>query len=82
MPATFHASPKDAVDIHVDVRSRNSVAVHFGTFVGSESETHEAVIEFAEARGEMGVEELGSAGEGEKGRAGVVNIGESVVVEI
>lgn len=82
VPGTFHASPKDAVDIHVDVKSRNSVAVHFGTFVGSESETQEAVIEFSEACAEKGVKGLGSGEVSERGRAGVLDIGESVVVEI
>lgn len=82
IPATFHASPKDAADIHIDIKSRNSVAVHFGTFVGSENETHEAVIEFAEACAEKGINALGSGEHSERGRAGVLDIGESVVIEI
>ena len=86
MPATLHATPADAVAIHCEVRSRCSVGVHFGTFVGSESESLEAVIEFAEARGEKGVGELvegkGEEGGGEMGRAGTLDIGASVVVEI
>jgi N-acyl-phosphatidylethanolamine-hydrolysing phospholipase D len=83
VPGTFHASPKDAADIHLDVGSRNSVPVHFGTFVGSENETHEAVIEFVEACAERGIgnsviEEGGS----DKGWAGVLDIGESIAVDI
>ena len=83
VPATFHASPKDAADIHLDVGSRNSVAVHFGTFVGSENETHEAVIEFAEACDERGIgDPVVEEGASKKGWAGVLNIGESIVVDI
>ena len=82
VPAMFHASPKDAVDIHVDVRSRNSVAVHFGTFVGSADETVEAVVEFAEARENAGVAELDAPEEGEKGRAGILDVGGSITVTI
>ncbi|KAH7374179.1 Metallo-hydrolase/oxidoreductase, partial [Cadophora sp. MPI-SDFR-AT-0126] len=50
IPSALHASPADAMDIHVDVRSRNSVGVHFGTFVGSENESLEPILEFEEAR--------------------------------
>jgi len=83
IPAALHASPLDAVDIHRDVGSRVSVAVHFGTFVGSENERLEAVLEFEEGREERGVGALdGSGGESGKGRAGIVDIGGSVVVEV
>ncbi len=82
VPATFHASPKDAVDIHRDVRSKNSVAVHFGTFVGHEDETREAVIEFAEAKDKADVQDLDREDDWKYGRAGVIDIGASVVVKI
>lgn len=82
IPATFHASPRDAVDIHLDVWSRNSVAVHFGTFVGSQNETHEAVIELAEAKEEAGVPGLDEEIDEKKGRMGAIDVGESFVVEI
>lgn len=90
----FHASPDDAIRIHEDVKSRCSVGVHFGTFVGSENETMEAVREFHVAREEAGVgglEDLEKAGDQEgkedangkvKGCAGLLDIGESLVVEI
>jgi N-acyl-phosphatidylethanolamine-hydrolysing phospholipase D len=81
IPATFHASPKDAVAIHQDIRSRNSIAIHFGTFVGSQDETHEAVIELAEAKEDAGVPGLDEKAEG-KGRMGAIDIGESFVVEM
>lgn len=83
IPAALHASPIDAVDIHGDVGSRCSVAVHFGTFVGSENESLEAVLEFEEGREERGVASLdGDEGGSGKGRAGIVDIGGSVVVEV
>ncbi|KAK0123814.1 hypothetical protein ONS95_008810 [Cadophora gregata] len=89
IPSALHASPADAMDIHADVRSRNSVGVHFGTFVGSENESLEAILEFEEAREERGVGLLkdevvnGEVSEGKgKTRAGVVDIGGSVAVRI
>lgn len=85
IPSALHASPADAMDIHVDVRSRNSVGVHFGTFVGSENESLEPILEFEEAREGRGVlplrEEI-EGGEDGKTRAGVVDIGGSVAVRI
>ena len=96
--ATLHGSPADAVCVHRDVRSRHTVGVHFGTFVGSENETLEAVIEFGVACEEGGVaglegdggrkgeeeEKEGEGGEdgGWKGRAGVLDIGASLAVVI
>jgi len=79
--SALHASPDDAVDIHRDVRSRNTVAVHFGTFVGSENESLEAVMEFHDAREERGVLDLEEKGV-DGGRAGILDIGGSVAVEI
>ncbi|PVH77134.1 Metallo-hydrolase/oxidoreductase [Cadophora sp. DSE1049] len=82
IPSALHASPADAIDIHVDVRSRNSVGVHFGTFVGSENESLEPILEFEEAREERGVAPLKVGGSAGKTRAGVVDIGGSVAVKI
>ncbi|KAI8637285.1 beta-lactamase superfamily domain-containing protein, partial [Parasitella parasitica] len=31
--STVHCSPEDAVDLHRDVKSRRSIAIHWGTFV-------------------------------------------------
>lgn len=83
VPSALHASPTDALEIHADVSSKNTVAIHFGSFVGSENESLESVLEFDEAREKMGLLGLGESGEGvEKGRAGLVDIGASVAVEI
>ncbi|KAL2059925.1 hypothetical protein VTL71DRAFT_10080 [Oculimacula yallundae] len=97
IPSTYHGSPADAISIHLDIRSRNSVGVHFGTFVGSGNESLDAVLEFEEARVKAGVGKLSGDGEGEgdgkedgeggeiengKGRAGVLDIGGSIAVEI
>lgn len=91
IPAALHASPTDAADMHLAVKARNTVGVHFGTFVGSENETVEAVVEFADAcdaRGigwldeEGGEERKNASIEEGKGKAGVLDIGESFVVDI
>jgi len=81
VPAASHASPADAMAIHTDVKSRNTVGVHFGTFVGSESETYEATIELAQACDERAIAGLGSPEKNVNGHAGVLDIGESLAVE-
>jgi N-acyl-phosphatidylethanolamine-hydrolysing phospholipase D len=82
IPSALHASPVDAIDIHNDVSSKNTVAVHFGTFVGSENESLEAVMEFEEGRQNRGVLNLDEQPVAGRGRAGIVDIGGSVAVEI
>ncbi len=82
IPSAFHASPLDAIDIHKDVLSRNTVGIHFGTFVGSENESLEAIMEFEEGREERGVLALEEHAAGEHGRTGVIDIGGSLAVEI
>jgi len=82
IPSALHGSPIDAIDIHNDVMSRNTVAVHFGTFVGSENESLEAVMEFEEGRDVRGVRSLDEQAIDGGGRAGIVDIGGSVAVEI
>jgi N-acyl-phosphatidylethanolamine-hydrolysing phospholipase D len=84
VPSALHASPGDALDIHGDARSKHTVAIHFGTFVGSENESLESVLEFEEAREKRGVLELegGEDNGGGKGRAGMVDIGGSFAVEV
>jgi N-acyl-phosphatidylethanolamine-hydrolysing phospholipase D len=119
--STYHGSPSDAVQIHLDVQSRNSIGqslylsslstrrccvlttaatqrtavskaspdmpcdlagIHFGTFIGSENESLEAVIELHEAAEEAGVAMLDEPGEAERGRIGVIDIGETVAIEV
>ncbi|GAA5856730.1 hypothetical protein JCM8547_008812 [Rhodosporidiobolus lusitaniae] len=80
--SALHGSPADAVDIHLDVRSRNTIGMHFGTFIGSESEAFEAIIELHEACEEAGVKNLDDPSEDELGRMGVIDIGETWCCEI
>ncbi|KIX06335.1 uncharacterized protein Z518_04311 [Rhinocladiella mackenziei CBS 650.93] len=82
IPSAFHGSPTDAVAIHRDVKSKNTVGIHFGTFIGSENESHEAVIEFGQACDLQGVGSLNDEKKNEKGRAGTLDIGESLAIEI
>ncbi|CZR54652.1 uncharacterized protein PAC_04536 [Phialocephala subalpina] len=81
IPSAFHASPADAIGIHEAVKSRNTVGVHFGTFIGSENESYEATIEFDEAREKQGVETLEKSSHCKNGRAGLLDIGGSIAVE-
>ncbi|GAA5996679.1 uncharacterized protein JCM10292_003130 [Rhodotorula paludigena] len=80
--SAVHGSPADAVDIHLDVRSRNTIGMHFGTFIGSESESLEAIIELQDAIEEAGVGVLDDPNEDEMGRMGVTDIGETWCTEI
>lgn len=82
MSTATHTTPSDAVSVHIAVKSRNTVPVHFGTFIGVENEVFEATVAFNEARKEAGVCVFGEDGEAKNGRTGILNIGGSVVVEI
>jgi N-acyl-phosphatidylethanolamine-hydrolysing phospholipase D len=82
IPSALHAAPADAIDIHKDVLSRNTVAIHFGTFIGSENESLEAIMEFEEGREDRDVLRLDEQAAGECGRAGIIDIGGSLAVEI
>jgi N-acyl-phosphatidylethanolamine-hydrolysing phospholipase D len=86
LPAQNHASPSDAVAIHLDVKARHTIGVHFGTFVGSENECLEAITEFGEACDERGVRDLPGQSMpedvSELGYAGTINIGASFSVEL
>src|SRR6202012_3025795 len=79
-PAAHHASPADAIAIHLDVKSRNSIGIHFGTFVGSENESYEAMVEFAQACDNQSVASFDRQTEDERGRAGLLDIGASLAV--
>ncbi|KAK4937062.1 hypothetical protein LTR10_022185 [Elasticomyces elasticus] len=82
IPSAFHGSPADAIAIHQDVKSRNTIGIHFGTFIGSVNESYEAVIEFGQTCDEHSVGDLQDEAEGENGRAGTLDIGASLAVEI
>lgn len=82
IPSALHATPVDAIDIHKDVMSRNTVAIHFGTFVGSEDESLEAIMEFEEGREDRHVLSLNDEETDERGRTGIIDIGASFAVEI
>jgi len=82
MPSATHCSPTDAVAIHLDVKSKNTIGIHFGTFIGSENESHDAIIEFCEANGNAGVGRLSDEKVEVEGRAGTVDIGGSLAVKI
>lgn len=55
--------------------------MHFGTFIGAESESLEAIIELAEAVEDAGVKALDDPNEDELGRMGVIDIGETWCTE-
>jgi hypothetical protein len=56
------------------------VGIHFGTFIGAESESLEAIIELQEAVEDAGVKPLDDPNEDDKGRMGVTDLGETYCV--
>jgi len=46
----FHINPEEAVQVHLDVRSRKSVAIHWGTFVLSDEPLDEPPKRLEQAR--------------------------------
>lgn len=59
----------------------NWTGMHFGTFIGAESESLEAIIELAEAIEDAGVKPLDDPNEDELGRMGVIDVGETWCTE-
>ncbi len=47
--ASVHASPEDAVGMHLDTRSVRSIGMHWGTFPLTPEPTHEPVTRLAAA---------------------------------
>ncbi|KIW08036.1 uncharacterized protein PV09_00980 [Verruconis gallopava] len=76
-----HAYPKDAIEIHKDVRSKHTIPVHFGTFVGSADESQESIQEFREACEAAKVTGFADEDVG-NGRADLLSIGGSGVFTI
>lgn len=77
-----HGTPEDAACIHKDVRSRNTIAVHWGTFVGSETESHEATVDFDKALEKAGIRGFDDGPSKGQARAGTIDYGGSLAVEI
>lgn len=70
------------IPLSADVGPVILIGVHFGTFIGAENESLEAVIELNASIEEAGVHPLEHDSDDDKGRFGVVDLGETVVVEI
>jgi N-acyl-phosphatidylethanolamine-hydrolysing phospholipase D len=77
----MHATPAQALQMHVDLRARHSLAMHFATFAGSDHEALEPIVELEQARRAMemvtgAADHQGSEDEGEGERQGVVSVGD------
>ena len=79
----MHATPAQALQMHVDLHARHSLAMHFATFAGSDYEALEPIVELEQAKRPMELvtgaadrqgseDEDESEGEGE----GVVSVGD------
>ncbi|KAI8330406.1 beta-lactamase superfamily domain-containing protein [Choanephora cucurbitarum] len=54
--STFHCSPEDAVDLHRDVKSKKSMAIHWGTFVLTDEPVEEPPQRLIAALAERGLD--------------------------
>jgi N-acyl-phosphatidylethanolamine-hydrolysing phospholipase D len=64
--ASLPATPSQALQIHVGLRARHSLAMRFATVAGSDFEALERVVELERAKREM--ELYGSSGKRGRGR--------------
>jgi N-acyl-phosphatidylethanolamine-hydrolysing phospholipase D len=76
---SMHATPAQALQMHVDLRARHSLAMHFATFAGSDYEALEPIVELEQAKRAMemvtgAADRQGSEDEGEG--EGVVSVGD------
>lgn len=79
--STLHASPVDAVELARDVKAKHSIAMHFGTFCGSEDEAKEPLALLSEALRGKGEKLIGrDQGLWEEEGFGAVNVGETVFI--
>ncbi len=49
----MHATPAQALQIHVELRACHSLAMHFATLAGSDQEALEPIIELKQAKRAM-----------------------------
>ena len=61
----MHATPAQALQMHVDLRARHSLAMHFATFAGSDYEALEPIVELEQAKRAM---EMVTGAAGRQGR--------------
>ncbi|KAI0279568.1 beta-lactamase superfamily domain-containing protein [Russula aff. rugulosa BPL654] len=79
---SMHATPAQALQMHVELRARHSLAMHFATFAGSDYEALEPIVELEQAKRAM---EMGVVSVGDwwmEGGMGVIDVGETAVVRV
>ena len=61
----FHCDPEEAVQIHLDVKSKQTAAIHWGTFPLADEEIIEPALELARARNLKNADNFFTMGHGE-----------------
>lgn len=63
----MHCNPEEAVQIHLDLRSKQSLAIHWGTFPLSDEDAVEPALELARSRkvADVSVDEFFTMAHGE-----------------
>jgi N-acyl-phosphatidylethanolamine-hydrolysing phospholipase D len=92
---SMHATPAQALQMHVELRARHSLAMHFATFAGSDFEALEPIVELEQAKRAIemvtgaadrpGSEDKGVVSVGDwwmEGGMGVIDVGETAVVRV
>ncbi|TCD61324.1 hypothetical protein EIP91_008585 [Steccherinum ochraceum] len=78
--ATLHATPSDAVQLYQDVKAKRAIAMHFGTFCGSEDEAKEPIELLTRDLEKKGIPLLRASWDLEG--FGYVDVGETVFVPV
>jgi N-acyl-phosphatidylethanolamine-hydrolysing phospholipase D len=64
---SYHATPAQALRMHVALRARHSLAMHFATFAGSDVEALDPIVELEQAKREMMLRSLSTGAAGGDG---------------
>ncbi|KAH8977571.1 Metallo-hydrolase/oxidoreductase [Lactarius akahatsu] len=82
---SWHATPAHALRMHLALRARHSLAMHFATFAGSDVEALDPIVELEQAKREMMMMPPTSAAVGDwwmEGGMGVIDVGETATVHV
>ncbi|KAI9435417.1 Metallo-hydrolase/oxidoreductase [Lactarius indigo] len=86
---SYHATPAHALRMHVALRARHSLAMHFATFAGSDVEALDPIVELEQAKREMAMTPPAEDGVADivgdwwaEGGMGVIDVGETATVNV
>lgn len=72
-----HCPPGDALEIHCDVKSRSSLAMHFATFTGTSAEAIKPLYLLSKAKKEKNIRDWNDDG----GGMSAIDIGQTAIIK-